>query len=93
VAVDHEVDGWYAQQITVQYERARGLRGTNQRMSSEYEVSGPRVKSTAIEARGSRPSPLWRSTWSADARGLQSNSRRGAACPAPTRPTATSALK
>ena len=43
VALDHGVDGWYAQQITVQYERARGLRGTNQRMSGEYEVSVSKV--------------------------------------------------
>lgn len=43
VSKDHGVDGWYAQQITVQYERARGLRGTNQRMSGEYEVSVSKV--------------------------------------------------
>ncbi len=39
VAEDHGVDGWYAQEITVAYERARGLRGVNQRMSGEFEVS------------------------------------------------------
>lgn len=43
VSRDHGVDGWYAQQITVQYERARGLRATNQRMSGEYEVSVSKV--------------------------------------------------
>ena len=43
VALDHGVDGWHAQQITVQYERARGLRGVNQRRSGEYEVSVSKV--------------------------------------------------
>jgi uncharacterized protein YndB with AHSA1/START domain len=43
VAEGHGASGWYAQQITVQYERARGLRGTNQRMSGEYEVSVSKV--------------------------------------------------
>jgi hypothetical protein len=39
VAVDHGVEGWYAQEITVAYERARGLRGVNQRLSGAFEVS------------------------------------------------------
>ena len=43
VGKDHGVDGWYAQQITVQYERARGLRAVNQRSSGEYEVSVSKV--------------------------------------------------
>ena len=43
VAEDHGVDGWYAQAITVEYERARGLRAANQRMSGEYEVSVSKV--------------------------------------------------
>lgn len=41
----HGVDGWYAQQITVQYERARGLRAVNQRRSGEYEVSVSKILS------------------------------------------------
>jgi hypothetical protein len=36
---DHKVPGWHAQGITVAYERARGARTLNQRMSGEYEVS------------------------------------------------------
>jgi len=36
---DHQVPGWYAQGITVAYERARGARTLNQRMSGEFEVS------------------------------------------------------
>lgn len=43
VGEDHGIDGWYAQEITVAYERARGLRATNQRMSGEYEVSVSKV--------------------------------------------------
>jgi hypothetical protein len=40
---DHGVNGWHAQEITVSYERARGLRSANQRMSGEYEVSVSKV--------------------------------------------------
>ena len=36
---DHGVDGWYAQGITVAYERARGVRVANQRCDGAFEVS------------------------------------------------------
>lgn len=36
---DHGVDGWYAQGITVAYERERGVRGVNQRRDGVWEVS------------------------------------------------------
>ena len=39
----HHVDGWYAQGITVAYERARGVRAVNQRRDGEYEVSVSKV--------------------------------------------------
>jgi hypothetical protein len=39
----HHVDGWYAQGITVAYERARGLRALNQRYDGAYEVSVSKV--------------------------------------------------
>ena len=39
----HGVDGWYAQGITVAYERARGVRGVNQRCDGDYEVSASKV--------------------------------------------------
>ena len=39
----HGVDGWYAQGITVAYERARGVRLVNQRRSGEFEVSVSKV--------------------------------------------------
>ena len=35
----HGVDGWYAQGITVAFERARGVREVNQRCDGAYEVS------------------------------------------------------
>lgn len=50
VAEDHGVDGWYAQHITVQYERAQGLRRVNQRASGEYEVSVSRVMPCDVAA-------------------------------------------
>ena len=37
------VGGWYAQGITVAYERARGVRAINQRRDGEYEVSVSKV--------------------------------------------------
>jgi hypothetical protein len=40
---DHGVDGWYAQGITVAYERARGVRALNQRRDGGYEVSVSKV--------------------------------------------------
>jgi hypothetical protein len=39
----HGVEGWYAQGITVAYERARGVRGANQRCDGAYEVSVSKV--------------------------------------------------
>lgn len=39
----HRVDGWYAQGITLAYERARGVRAPNQRFDGEYEVSVSKV--------------------------------------------------
>ncbi len=39
----HHVDGWYAQGITVAYERARGVRALNQRCDGEYRVSVSKV--------------------------------------------------
>jgi hypothetical protein len=39
LAEAHKVDGWYAQGITVAYERARGVRAVNQRCDGAYEVS------------------------------------------------------
>lgn len=41
----HQVAGWYAQGITVAYERARGVRALNQRGDGAYEVSVSKVVS------------------------------------------------
>jgi hypothetical protein len=43
---DHNVDGWYAQGITVAFERARGARAVNQRCDGEYEVAVSKVLTT-----------------------------------------------
>jgi hypothetical protein len=40
---DHHIEGWYAQGITVAFERARGVRGVNQRCDGKYEVSVSKV--------------------------------------------------
>jgi hypothetical protein len=47
---EHDVDGWYSQGITVAYERARGARALNQRMSGDYEVSVTRTVDGATRA-------------------------------------------
>ncbi len=49
IARDHGVDGWYAQSITVSYERARGLRAKNQRMSGHYEVTVSKALGVPLE--------------------------------------------
>jgi hypothetical protein len=61
LAEDHGVPGWYAQLITVEYERARGLRAQNQRCTGDYEVSvskalpaGVRVAARALADRRQR---------------------------------------
>jgi hypothetical protein len=50
----HNVDGWFAQSITVSYERARGVRQVNQRLDGGYEVSVsktiPRPVRSIVEA-------------------------------------------
>ena len=43
LAEDHQIDGWYAQGITVAFERARGVRAANQRCDGKYEVSVSKV--------------------------------------------------
>ena len=39
----HGVDGWWAQAVTVEYERARGLRAVGQRMDGHFEASVQRT--------------------------------------------------
>jgi uncharacterized protein YndB with AHSA1/START domain len=40
---EHGVDGWYAQGITVSYERERGVRAVNQRCDGAFEVSASKT--------------------------------------------------
>jgi hypothetical protein len=44
----HSVGGWYAQSITVAYERARGVRAANQRCDGEFEVSVSRTAAADV---------------------------------------------
>lgn len=70
LADDHRVDGWYAQGITVAFERARGLRAVNQRTSGSYEGSATKVvgvSSLAIVAAFEQPRQ--RSRWLAGVAG------------------------
>lgn len=74
LAEDHGVDGWYAQQITVAYERARGLRAENQRMSGSYEVSVSKVLHAPVSAvvralRDPRARARWTATLDPELRG------------------------
>lgn len=47
VAEQHGVSGWWAQSVTVEYERARGLRALGQRRSGEWEFSVQRTVATS----------------------------------------------
>ena len=45
----HKVSAWYAQAITVSYERARGLRVLNQAGTGKFQVSVSRVLPVAVD--------------------------------------------
>jgi hypothetical protein len=54
------VPGWYCQGITVAYERARGMRGVNQRCDGAYEVSVSKVMAaTPAQIIKTLKSALW----------------------------------
>ena len=60
----HGVDGWYSQGITVAYERARGVRGVNQRCDGDYEVSASKtVAATTGEVVAAFTDTRRRSRW------------------------------
>jgi hypothetical protein len=64
LANDHGIDGWYAQGITVAYERAKGLRAANQRMSGHYEVTVSKVLDAPLErVADAIARPAERSAW------------------------------
>lgn len=45
---DHGVPGWYAQGITVAYERARGLRAVNQACTGDFQVSVSKAVAASV---------------------------------------------
>ncbi len=61
---DHGVSAWYAQSITVAYERAHGLRELNQLCSGDFQVSVSRVLPVSVEtAAGFLSAATERSSW------------------------------
>jgi hypothetical protein len=46
---DHGVPDWHCQMITVEYERARGLRATNQTCDGDFQVSVSRTVPGSVE--------------------------------------------
>jgi hypothetical protein len=46
---EHGVPGWHCQMITVEYERARGLRATNQTCAGDFQVSVSRTVPGTVE--------------------------------------------
>ncbi len=49
LTVDHNVSAWYAQSLTVMYERAKGLREVNQSCEGDFQFSLTRVVPTSVE--------------------------------------------
>lgn len=65
---DHGVPGWYAQGITVAYERARGLRQMNQSCTGKFQVSVSKTVPVAVaEVADALRSPARRADWLRDA--------------------------
>lgn len=65
---DHGVPGWYAQGITVAYERARGLRDVNQSCTGSFQVSVSKtVPAPVAEVIDALKSPERRAAWLQDA--------------------------
>jgi hypothetical protein len=65
---DHGVPGWYAQGITVAYERARGLRDVNQSCTGTFQVSVSKtVPATVADVIDALKSPERRAAWLQDA--------------------------
>lgn len=50
---EHSVSGWYAQSITVEYERDRGLRGVGQACDGDWKFAYTRVV-------GAEPAAIWK---------------------------------
>ena len=64
----HGVDGWYAQGITVSYERERGIRGVNQRCDGAWEVSVSKtITASPAQLVKALSDPRKRNEWIAEA--------------------------
>ena len=67
---EHQVSAWYAQAITVAYERAHGLREVNQMCTGEFQTSVSRVLAVDVEtARSYFARRAERERWLADLEG------------------------
>ena len=65
---DHGVDGWYAQGITVSYERERGVRAVHQRLNGRFEVSVSKtMNATAKQVAKAFSDARTRAAWITDA--------------------------
>ena len=61
---EHGIDGWWAQGVTVGYERARGMRAMNQRPGEGFEVSVSKtVDMSPLHAWRAFVEPKRRSAW------------------------------
>jgi hypothetical protein len=49
LAEEHGVPGWWAQQVTVGYERARGLRDVGQRRGGGYDANATKTVNVPVE--------------------------------------------
>jgi hypothetical protein len=64
INVEHGIDGWWAQGVTVGYERARGMRAMNQRPGEGFEVSVSKtVDMPPLEAWRAFVEPKRRAAW------------------------------
>lgn len=49
LAEEHDVDGWWAQSVTVAYEQERGMRAPGQRADGTYSVSASKTVNVPID--------------------------------------------
>ena len=64
VSREHAIDGWWAQGVTVGYERARGVRAMNERPGEGFEVSVSKtLDMTLLDAWRAFVDPKRRTAW------------------------------
>jgi uncharacterized protein DUF4287 len=49
ISEEHDVDGWWAQQVTVAYEQDRGMRAPGQRADGTYNVTASKTVEVPVE--------------------------------------------